>query len=156
MKEEKAPKSKKERGAEPGSEEEEEVHCGGADMMERPTAEAPSDVDKARQRVLSHYRHLFPGLRLEAEAGTPESLFEAVPTVALDPAFDLTPEAVGKGWTSQPQVRTCLPLSGSEPHHDCFFVHCSIPSFNLRPVGVRLRAGGGGRASSRAARHPLS
>jgi len=72
-------------------------------MMERPTTEAPSEVDKARQRVLGYYRHLFPGLKLgDEEAGVADSL-EAVPTVALDPAFDLSPEAVGKGWTSQPQ-----------------------------------------------------
>lgn len=84
-------------------------------MMERPATEAPGEVDKARQRVLSYYRHLFPGLSQQkldgekAEAGTADSL-EAVPTVALDPAFDLSPEAVGKGWTSQPQVRTLLLL----------------------------------------------
>jgi hypothetical protein len=55
--------------------------------------------EKTRQRVLAYYRHLFPGLQ-SSDAAT----VEPCPVAALDPAFDLPSEAVGKGWTSQPEV----------------------------------------------------
>jgi hypothetical protein len=67
----------------------------------------PCEADRARHRLLSYYRHLFPELAQEWKEGVepPAHLIEMAPTVALDPAFDLPPLAVHKGWTSQPEVR---------------------------------------------------
>ena len=68
--------------------------------MERPADTPARELDKARLRVLGYYRHLFPELRERLESDD----IAIAPTVALDPAFHLSPESVGKGWTSQPQV----------------------------------------------------
>jgi len=73
---------------------------------------------KAHLRIRRHLRHLFPGIEdgggggestalIEGDvdpAGDPRLLLlEASPTVASDPAYDLPPELVSKGWLSQPQ-----------------------------------------------------
>ncbi len=63
------------------------------------------DKERARQRILSHYHHLFPDLAGELE----RERLQAQNCVALDPAFDLPTTLVHKGWLSQPEVSlSCL------------------------------------------------